>query len=280
MTQSYKYANKNLIELKAYLKRLPFPLTRQEVQAYCYGPKVLANSCPKSGTNLLIRILSLFPLLVDRWKYSIVRGNLKLPEQFPAIRKGQYVASHLYWSRELVDALNTANIKTLFIIRDLRDVVVSRAYYHTYSLTSHPAYTYLNSLKSDAERLMVAIRGIDKPGMGFCSIGDWARGYTPWLDEPTCLTIRFEELIGSAGGGNDQQQVESVRAIASHLRQELSTNQIHEIASQAFFKKANTFRKGQIGDWSNSFSDVHKQAFKELAGEPLIRLKYANDYDW
>ncbi|MBE9127549.1 MULTISPECIES: sulfotransferase domain-containing protein [unclassified Coleofasciculus] len=208
-----------------------------------------------------------------------MKGKLHLPEELPKIRQGQYIATHLYWSQELVDALKSANIRNLFIIRDLRDVAVSRAYYHTYSLSSHPAFTYLNSLKSDADRLMVAIRGINKPGMGFCSIGDWARGYAPWWDEPTCLTIRFEDLIGRFGGGSDEKQVQAVRAIASYLGMEVSENQINEIASKAFFKNANTFRKGQIGDWKNHFSEEHKRAFKEVAGEAIIKYGYADGYD-
>jgi hypothetical protein len=266
--------------LRSYLARFPLPLNISEFKASIYGPRILANSCPKSGTHLLIRVLSLLPLLVPRWRYDIVSGKLQLPEKLPKIRKGQYIAAHLFWSQDLVDLLKDADILTLFIIRDLRDVAVSRAYYHTYSLTSHPAFTYLNSLKSDAERLMAAIVGIDKPGMGFPSLGDWARGYAPWLNEPICLTIRFEDLIGKSGGGSDEKQVEAVRAIVHHLGIELSENQIYEIASKAFFNKANTFRQGQIGEWKNHFTNDHIRAFNEVVGEALINLGQVNRYDW
>ena len=280
MKKSDNHRFKKFRQLKSSVKRLTIPITVDELKASCYGPRVLANSCPKSGTHLLIRVLSLLPLLVPRWRYDIVKGKLQLPEALPKICKGQYIATHLYWSQELVEALNSADIRTLCIIRDLRDVVLSRAYYHTYSLTTHPAFSYLNSMKSDAERLMAAIVGTDKPGMGFCSIGDWAGGYAPWLNEPTCLAIRFEDLIGCAGGGSDEKQVEAVRGIVYHLGIELSENQIYEIAKQAFFQEANTFRKGQIGDWKNYFTDEHKSVFKEVAGAALIELGYATGYDW
>ncbi|HBL10853.1 MAG TPA: hypothetical protein DD379_05505 [Cyanobacteria bacterium UBA11162] len=267
-----------LMAFKLYLKKFPLPLNIHEFQAFRYGPKVIANSMPKGGTHLLTRILSLLPLLIPRWHYHIVSANLKLPEELPNIRKGQYISTHLYWSQELINALNTTEIRTLFIIRDLRDVVVSRAYYLTHMLRGHPLDSYLNSL-SDSEQLMAAIVGVEGYGI-MQSIGNWARGYMPWLDEQTCLTIRFEDLIGSSGGGSDEKQIETVRAILFHLNIQLSENQIQEIANKAFFNKVNTFRKGQIGDWENHFTEEHKQTFKEIAGEALIKLGYTNGYEW
>lgn len=40
------------------------------------------------------------------------------------------------------------------------------------------------------------------------------------------------------------------------------------------------YRKGIAGDWKNHFSKKHKELFKELYGDLLIKLKYENDYDW
>lgn len=40
------------------------------------------------------------------------------------------------------------------------------------------------------------------------------------------------------------------------------------------------FRKGAIGDWQNHFSEEHKQLFKSIAGEQLINLGYEKDKNW
>lgn len=40
------------------------------------------------------------------------------------------------------------------------------------------------------------------------------------------------------------------------------------------------FRKGKVGDWKNYFTDETKQLFKEVAGEELIRQGYESSLDW
>lgn len=40
------------------------------------------------------------------------------------------------------------------------------------------------------------------------------------------------------------------------------------------------YRKGEAGDWQNHFNAEHKQAFKEMYGDLLIRLGYEKDLNW
>lgn len=271
-------------QLKGVLK-YPVPLTSRELKACSSSPKVLINSLPKSGTFLLRRLLSLLPDFAPRWSYhGLVAETPNLIQKVKNIRKGQYVSGHLYWSQNLVSALSSADVLTLFIIRDLRDVSVSLANYLTYKNKKHRLHPYFNTLKSDEERLMAAIVGIEPSLLGDGkreeSMGEHAMSFAPWVDEKLCLAIRFEELIGSAGGGNDQTQLETVRLILKHLGVQLSEEKMIEVSNQIFFKSSTTFRKGQIGDWKNHFTDAHKQAFKEVAGDALIKLGYETGYDW
>lgn len=274
--------------LKSYLrsfKKYPIPLTKQEFDAYNNGVKVLINSRAKSGTFLLRRTLSLLPNFAHRWSYhGLVADTPHLKQKIQKIRPGQYVSGHLYWSQELIDLLVASDIRTLFIIRDLRDVAVSLANYLTYKNVDHRLHPYFKSLPSEDERLMAAIVGIPgtllKDGKREKSIGESAMAFAPWLREPNCLAVRFEDTIGSAGGGSDVKQLENVNAIVNYLGMNLSQEEIIQIARQIFFKRSTTFRKGQIGDWQNHFTEDHKRAFKEVAGEALISLGYESGYDW
>jgi sulfotransferase 6B1 len=268
-----------------HLAKYPIPLTIQELNAYSNGTKVFINSLPKSGTFLLRRTLSLLPTFAPRWSYhGLVPETPRLEQKIQSICRGQYVSGHLYWSSELIQFLVTSNIRTLFIIRDLRDVAVSLANYLTNQEPNHRLHPYFKSLKSDDERLMTAIVGIEgkllKDGKKAESLGEWATGFAPWLNEPNCLAIRFEDIIGSGGGGDEEKQFESVRAITNYLGIDFSEEQIARVAREIFFKKSTTFRKGQIGDWQNHFTEEHKRAFKKVAGEALINLGYENGYDW
>ncbi len=40
------------------------------------------------------------------------------------------------------------------------------------------------------------------------------------------------------------------------------------------------FRKGVADDWRGVFTEEDRQAFKEEAGETLVRLGYEKDEDW
>ena len=267
------------------ITRFPLPLNYREIYASLYSPKVIVNSMPKAGTHLLTRVLELLPAFVPRWTYhALINKDPKLYHKILKIRQGQYVSGHLQWNQELISVLSEANIKTLFIVRDLRDIAFSNAYYMTYRNKSHRLHSYFNSLASDNERLMASIVGVSEKQLGnglrSPSIGENAASYLPWLQEENCLSVRFEDLVGSSGGGQDNKQVETIRAITNHLNVDVSEEQIIQIAKNVFYKKSNTFRKGQIGDWQNHFTDEHKQAFKEVCGDILIKMGYADGYDW
>ncbi len=174
------------------LAKYPIPLTKREFNAYNNGAKVFVNSLPKSGTFLLRRTLSLLPTFVPRWSYhGLVAGTPQLHQKIQTICRGQYASGHLYWSPKLIELLVTSNIRTLFIIRDLRDVAVSLADYLTNKDTHHRLHPYFKSLKSDDERLMAAIVGVEgkllKDGRRAESLGEWAMAFAPWLDEPNSV---------------------------------------------------------------------------------------------
>ncbi len=100
------------------------------------------------------------------------------------------------------------------------------------------------------------------------------------MNYPYALTVRFEDLVGSNGGGDDAKQLATVKAIAKHVSIELSEERAQEIATNLFGITKNTFRKGQIGAWKEEFTPEHKKLFKQYGGELLIKLSYKNDLNW
>ncbi len=270
--------------LKALLK-YPIPLTINELNASNNGTKVLINSLPKSGTFLLRRALSLLPSFVPRWSmHGLDAGEPNLNRKIKNIRRGQYASGHLYWSQVLIDLLVTNDIRTIFIIRDLRDVAVSSACYLNDKNSHHRLQSYFASLESDDERLMAVILGAKQQLFSDCqdrkSLGEFGMAFLPWLEEPNCLVVRFEDLIGTAGGGNDKKQRESLQTIINYLDIDISDEKIAQMAEKLFFRNSRTFRKGKIGDWQNWFNTKHKQVFKDVAGETLIKFGYENGYNW
>lgn len=271
-------------KIQYFLMRHAIPVSHRDLKAFRTGPKVFANSIPKAGTNLLKRTLNLLPCVVPWWTYHIEETIPGIFDQLHTVKNGQVVTAHLPWSKSLVEILVSKGFGILFIIRDLRDKAVSDVHYVVHKSTDHQLHRYFSSLNSDEERLMAYIRGVPE----HCYPGGirpkfWenhTKSMLPWLDEPNCMTIRFEDLIGSSGGGSDKKQIETVDAIVKHIGIELSQEEIQQIAAKSFFTGSRTFRKGQIGDWRNHFTEEHKQIFKEVYGDTLIKLGYEKDYDW
>lgn len=277
------------VTLRGYLGKLyarfPLPLSGRELAAARTGPRVLANSMPKAGTNLLLRVMHLLPSLAPRWRFHVNNETPEAIRRVRQMRRGTFVSAHLYWSRELEDTLHTRDIRQVFIVRDPRDIVVSTVPYITRIQPHHRLSPYLRGLPDDAARISAIICGIDgtllPDGRRSRPIGEHLQLYMPWVESPHCLTVRFEDLIGAAGGGSDERQLAAVRSIVRHLGEHLSDEQVRAIATATFHDGARTFRKGQIGDWRTQFTDAHRWQFKEsLAGEALLRLGFEQDQSW
>lgn len=273
-----------MMKFEHFLRTYILPYNFHELRSVLLGPKVLANSMPKAGTHLLLRVLSLFPSLIPRWSYHVDIHTPDLYSKIEQIRKGQFLSAHLYWTQELSDLLVQHHVHALLIIRDLRDIAISNAYYITYMNPDHRLSSYFKGLNSDAERLMASIVGIEGERLSDSvrsrSIGEHAMAYVPWLNDPNCLIIRFEDLIGSHGGGNDHTQLATIKQIAGFLDITLSDSHAHDIAKLVYNPNAQTFRKGTIGDWRNHFDSSHKKAFQETAGKALSELGYSDVNEW
>jgi hypothetical protein len=260
------------------------PLTPAQVRAWRSGPRVYANSIPKAGTNLLKRVLNLLPCVVSSWTYHLDDWIPGCEAQLETVRRGQVVTAHAPWSRELSEQLRAGDFRMFLMIRDLRDIAVSNAFYITHQDKTHRLHPYFQSLPSDADRLMASIAGVPgtwlPDGIASKSWGEHAAGFLPWLNEPVCRVVRFEDLIGSSGGGSDEKQIETVRSVIEHLRVELPEAEIARVAARTFFPGARTFRQGSIGGWRKHFNDEHKRVFKETAGQALIQLGYERDLEW
>lgn len=246
---------------------------------YC-GPRVLMNSIPKSGTNLLESALVVFPMLRRAGGRTLMGwGSLdaKALKKVAAIKKGQFIAAHLPAFPELVSLVEREGIKSLCMIRDPRDLVVSHFKYVTSIDLTHVAHDYFASLPDDDARLLCSIRGV--PAL-HASIRDVLANYEGWLTHPGTLIVRFEELIGGSGGGDDSAQMTVMRRIAEHLGIRVTEDELKGICSRTYSTKGPTFRSGKTGGWRKYFKDEHKRAFKELAADLLIVYGYEKDADW
>ena len=248
-------------------------LSRQDL------PKILSISIPKSGTNLLQRILTLHPLLYRRLLPTLGPRNRdvwsNLNDVFPKTKRGEIVSAHFDYDAELENyLLNDAGHKIIFTARDPRDIVISAMYY-ILKRPDHAYHAKLKGLRNEKEMLTALIRGDDK----IRPIDQQIHRFVGWIN-PRVLYVKFEELVGAAGGGNDVLQRSTIQRIYTHLGMQLDDELLEFIASHCRSSKSQTFRRGMIRSWEIHFDSELKRIFKEVAGDLLIQLGYENGHDW
>lgn len=253
-------------------------------------PVLLGISFPKSGTHLLDQILlgfgriAPFALRLHSFyaEYEGSTGRKRTPEQALAwlntLRPCDVASAHLFARPQAVTRVTSSAFVPYFIFRDPRDVAVSHVFYVTEMEPAHVHHAYYRSLNSFDERLTVSILGRPAAEVEFPNIAARFAPYLGWLDEPSVIKIRFEELV------NDRRS--TLIRIAEHFLRRVETVQTPpELLAETLElginpKKSPTFRSGRTGEWKKYFTPEHKRIFKDVAGDLLMRLGYEQNNDW
>lgn len=193
---------------------------------------------------------------------------------------GSFVTGHIPFSMKMANLLEDFGVRSLLILRDPRDVVISHANYVA-KKQSHFLFDDYQKL-SKSEQIMHSIIGIsnyrqDVPLL--LNISDRYRSIVPWRSVKSNYTTFFEKLVGPRGKGSYNDQIEELENISHHLGIKYSLEDLEMISVHLYGGTA-TFQKGTIGNWKNYFSDEHKHAFKDIAGDLLIELGYENNNNW
>jgi hypothetical protein len=248
-------------------------------RAHQLRPVIFLNTVPKSGTNLLNQLLLGIPGSIMN-DYVFYEGLAKdLPMQASILSKAvpnDIYMGHVYYSPEWAKLLIRPGIKTIFMIRDLRDVLVSLTYYIVEKLPDYPIYEQLVSLNSQKERYLLLINGLDE----YPNIKNWFGVFQGWLSQPGIFITTYEELMTSKASRR-----RTITAIAEFIwkgsvppmpiSRLVRCMEANMDSSSSF-----TFRKGIVGGWRNEFDEEVIAAFKRVAGDVLIQTGYEKDMDW
>lgn len=252
-------------------------------------PPIFGNSKPKSGSHLLLQILNGFTQIMP-YRYvdaepvrTITKGGRRksqaeILDDLKRIPKGVIGWGYVEATPDNVSFLTDSGRVNYFIYRDPRDMLVSHVFFATDMQEDHGMHEYYNSLPDLNARLNVAITGIDRDGLHMVSVKQRYEGVFQWLEQKNVLCIRFEELINNRDATltamlNEVEKT-GYKIPASH--DEALATLVESIQP----KKSHTFRAGKTGTWREFFTEEHKQLFKEVAGDLLVRLGYEKNNDW
>ena len=172
------------------------------------------------------------------------------------------------------------------MIRDPRDVVISGYFYHLWTneewahipWKSLNNQTYQETLKSLDENngLLFEMQGKSKEVINEMSRWNY--------HNPDFFEFKYEDII--------QNEQDVFYNIFRHynFRESAIQNCLKITEKFSFKNKAkrkvgivksnNHLRSGRLQQWKEHFNDEHKQQFKQLFGNILIKLGYETDNDW
>jgi len=267
-------------------------------------PRVFLNSFPKGGTNLVLRLLELCgyetkqpyvsanlilkrPTLPRKLLRGVVQNlaNESNPDAIAvgvdspvyvrkawlnrylsSLKDGQALPAHCLYTKALHSLIKEQNIKIIQVLRDPRAIAVSNAHYLA-KQKKHPMYGFYQSLPDFDSQLAFSITGgkIDSE-LTLNSIAERAMLIAPWVKQIDVLSIRFEDLIGAKGGGDDVLQHSAIVEILNFLDLDSDEANLQHIQDNLFGTSA-TFRQGQIDSWRDSFKQMHLDSYNAIAAE-------------
>lgn len=243
--------------------------------------KVLVNGSPKTGTTWMYTMICSLPGFFPVGNY-----NQEI-DRYATAESGSVVHGHDGYSETLQSLLDKNDFRTILMIRDPRDQLVSRVF-HVRRENSHSGSERYGKMALD-DLITLCIEGEEGlPGM------DTLMNLTlSWFDAAHTMPVRYEALLKDTKA----HVVEVLRFIGFAERQlqplaqaTIQRNRFERLSKgRRFWKngrrpgqenRTSHFRKGISGDWKNHLKPKHVARFKEVAGQQLIELAYEKDFDW
>lgn len=260
---------------------------------------ILVIAIPKTGCHLLTKCISLLTSKQEIFAYArLTEANileyLQQADNLYPEDSGYFVLGHVEWSKHCQELILEQKPVTFFILRHPGDQVVSHAHFLLKSRFSDTMMP-LTLLDFNLDAVILSlIQSNDLYTWVSRSVHDIEslyRLYLPWQHCPHVYTTYFEKLVGSRGGGNDEEQLNEIKNISKHLGLVISDAEVQNVANKLFgdddydwsggrkglfIVGEKTFRCGQIGSWKTCFNEQHKKAFIDVAGKLLNELGYDN----
>ncbi|CAK7297107.1 Sulfotransferase 6B1 [Vulpes lagopus] len=265
---------------------IPYPITMCTSETFkaldtfeARSDDIVLASYPKCGSNWILHIISELIFADSKKKYEYPEFPIlecgdpekyQRMKQFPSPR---ILATHLHYDK-LPGSIFKNKAKILVIFRNPKDTAVSFFHFHN-DVPDIPSYGSWDEF----------FRQFMKGQVSWGSYFDFAINWNKHLDDENIKFILYEDLKKNLAAG--------IQQIADFLGFSLTGEQIQTITAQSTFQAMRAksqethgavgpflFRKGEVGDWKNLFSETQNQEmdakFKEcLTGTSLgAKLKY------
>lgn len=161
----------------------------------------------------------------------------------------QVVHHHIAFNEAFAGEIRRAKMPAVFLCRDPRDVLLSMAdYILVQRKPLHLAGRFAALGRSD---LVTRLWNGDEYLVG---LPDYFAAFARWRTAPGVLALRFEEVVGEAGGGTASEQQAALRRLAQELGL-TNESRLARACAATFNPRAGTFYKGRAGRWREETDD-------------------------
>ena len=224
------------------------------------GPKVLVNAVPKAGTHLLMGVFDHVPhyrfagrLLwvteIDERQDGCSAAAQRVGRTFDQTGSSRYIMGHVMHHPLVSIELSRRSIPVVTMVRDPRAIAASAVrYFEENKLRRHDlGEGRFNSRVELAQWLIDGQGELGTPNT-IPPLAVRCRQYLGWLEDPNCLIVRFEDLIGEQGGATQDRQLEVIQSILAFtgLEDRVSAT---AVAGDLYSSTSHTFSVGKIRTW-------------------------------
>ncbi len=249
------------------------------------GPKVLVNAVPKAGTHLLMNLYDELPgfkfagkLLwateIDQMTDDCVEAARRVGLEMDRCRSSHYVMGHVMHHPRISAALDAKGVKVVTMVRDPRAIGASAVrYFEQNKLRQSDLGEGRFSSREELAQWLIDGGGTYGKPNSIPPLAERCRQYLGWVDDPTCLVIRFEDLIGEQGGSSrDAQTLEIARILEfSGVSKNITAEQV---ASQIYSASSHTFSVGKVRSWDSVLTAEQVAQIEEESVDFMERLGY------
>ncbi|EIC23465.1 sulfotransferase domain-containing protein [Thiorhodovibrio frisius] len=261
---------------------------------------VLINSLPKSGTNLVAKCLDIigyspvtesttnkiFSLSSSAvlqksiaaklrrvlWGARLQQGYLVgldspvemsrkvVQNRLLSMSGTTYCTGHLGYTDDILNLCLDNGIRPIVVIRDPRAVIASLVPF-VMRRERHILYKYYTSI-AEEDRYRAALKGVHRLNLNYQSMSVRCNAIQGWVFHEDVLLVKFEDLIGSKGGGNDSDQIKTISDICAHIG--ITLDSFDSVADKLFGEGKHTFRKGRIDSWK---SEIPPRVIEEIESD-------------
>jgi hypothetical protein len=249
-------------------------------------PIIFGNAMAKSGSHIIKQFLEglskIGPMVfTDQHPIRTIlpAGTRRDPSDVISdinrLKAGDTGWGYLPAREPYLQVLNRPEIVHFFVYRDPRDKIISHIFYAMDIHQEHAMHAYYHKIPNMEDRIAETIRGV--PGM-LQDIQTTYESYIKWLDLPSVVAIRFEDLIYR----RDQTLAKMLTILETYgLPIRMDRQEALKILNKEMSpERSPTFRSGKSGGWRQYFTEDNIALFKEISGDLLVDLGYEDKMAW